>query len=86
MLKVRIHNERRGQLDLSAILDIHGLPVTLQPKGHVKDHRDCFDDVLDHPHIKTFLEAKGGPWIRVEKLAVARTPEMQEAEDARAAP
>ena len=67
--RVRITNQRPTMLDL-AIPAVDGLiSAVLHPKGHAKDNCVCYEDALDHPCIREYLNAKGGPWITVEPCA-----------------
>lgn len=71
MRKIKLQNERSGRLDLSAVHDEAGNPVVLQPKGSDGlDARVCSEDVLDHPHVQTFLN-QAPPWISYARLATA---------------
>ena len=63
---VHLVNNHHGVVDLSMISDVVGKPVVLRPKGHAGASRECFADVLEHPHVKQVLKAK---WVRVEDAA-----------------
>lgn len=60
---VQLVNARLSIVDLSMVHDILGKPVVLRPMGHDGDRRECYQDVLEHPHIKAVLKAA---WVRVE--------------------
>ena len=86
MRKVKLQNERHGQLDLSAVCDEDGKPVVLQPRGSAngRDARVCNEDALDHPHVQTFL-GQSPPWLSYTLLATAparRVPSVKEVTDA----
>lgn len=48
-------NEYPGILDLSAINDVEGKRVLLQPKGMDGSERECFAEVEEHPHVQVFV-------------------------------
>ncbi len=62
---IRLCNQHAGQLDLSSVHDTDGRAIVLQPKGLPKSTCSCYEDVLQHPHVQTFLEAK---WVTVEQI------------------
>ena len=57
-------NERPSILDLSAVMDVNGRRVVLEPRGTARARRECFADAVRHPHVKTMLDAR---WVRVER-------------------
>ncbi len=57
-------NQRASILDLSAVTDVSGRSVVLQPKGSPGARRECFADAADHPHVQTMLDVR---WVRVER-------------------
>lgn len=65
MNTIFLNNERIGIMDLSAVEDVAGLPVVLQPKGHKGSSRECLEAVLEHPNVITMLDAK---WVSVGAL------------------
>lgn len=70
-------NEYPGILDLSAINDVQGKRVVLQPKGMNGSERECFTEVEDHPHVITFKNA-GRVSIRHEGMVVEPPPAIPE--------
>jgi hypothetical protein len=68
-------NERPSILDLSAVTDVNGRRVVLEPRGSARARRECFADAVRHPHVQTMLDAR---WVRVERrqaqepIAIAR--------------
>lgn len=67
MTNINLINLRHSKVDLSSVYDADGKMIILQPKGNVGDRRECRDDILDHPHIQTALQAK---WVRYESVSL----------------
>jgi hypothetical protein len=61
-------NNRDAIVDLSMIQDTLGKPVTLRPRGHAGDCRECFDVVAQHSHVKAVVKAG---WVSLKMPAVA---------------
>jgi len=57
-------NERPSILDLSAVTDVNGRRVVLEPRGSARARRECFADAVRHPHVQTLLDAR---WVRLER-------------------
>jgi hypothetical protein len=57
-------NERPSILDLSAVTDVNGRRVVLEPRGSARARRECFADAMRHPHVQTMLDAR---WVSVER-------------------
>jgi len=57
-------NERPSILDLSAVTDVNGRRVVLEPRGSARARRECFADAVRHPHVQTLLDAR---WVRIER-------------------
>lgn len=66
-IEVLIRNERESVIELSGVTDVNGYPVSLAPKGMEHDSRRCYDSVVTHQHVQTFLD-QTPPWISVMKL------------------
>lgn len=64
---ILIRNERESVIELSGVTDVNGYPVSLEPKGMERDSRQCYDSVVTHQHVQTFLD-QTPPWISVMKL------------------
>jgi hypothetical protein len=60
-------NQRASILDLSAVTDVTGRRVVLQPAGSAGARRECFADAEGHPHVQTMLGAR---WLRLERYQV----------------
>jgi len=77
---IHLVNEYQGVLDLSAVNDVEGKRVVLQPKGHPGAERECFAEVEEHPHVITMLNAarmtirRGASMSAVEAPAPAAAP------------
>jgi type IV secretory pathway VirB10-like protein len=67
MSNINLINEKNSKLDLSAVKDANGEMVILQPKGAKGSQRECHEDVLEHPHVVSFLNAK---WLRYEEVSL----------------
>ena len=61
-------NQRASILDLSAVTDVTGRRVVLEPAGSLGARRECFAATEGHPHVQTMLGAR---WLRVERHARA---------------
>ena len=66
-IEILIRNERESVIELSGVTDVNGHPVSLAPKGMEHDSRRCYDSVVTHQHVQTFLD-QTPPWISVMKL------------------
>lgn len=90
MKTVHLVNEYPGVLDLSALNDVEGKRVVLQPKGYAGDARECYAEVEEHPHVVAMknagrLSVRGGAAPKAappapEPLAPAPEPEPVKAE------
>lgn len=67
MANINLINEKNSKLDLSSVKDAKGEMVILQPKGAKGSQRECHEDVLEHPHVVSFLNAK---WLRYEDVSL----------------
>jgi hypothetical protein len=67
MSNINLINEKNSKLDLSSVKDAKGAMVILQPKGMKGSQRECHEDVLAHPHVVSFLQAK---WLRYEEVSL----------------
>ncbi len=61
---IKLVNLRASILDLSAVTDLHGSKVVLQPKGMPGDTRECAPEVRDHHDVQLFLEHK---WVAIQE-------------------
>ena len=67
MSNIRLVNDKRSILDLSAVKDAEGKMIILQPKGTKGSSRECHEDVLDHPHVQDVIKAR---WAHSEKISL----------------
>ena len=70
MSNIRLINDKRSILDLSAVKDAEGKMIILQPKGTKGSSRECHEEVLDHPHVQDVIKAR---WAHSEKISLAVT-------------
>jgi hypothetical protein len=68
MSNIRLINDKRSILDLSAVKDAEGKMIILQPKGTKGSSRECHGDVLDHPHVQNVIKAR---WAHAEKISLS---------------
>lgn len=68
MSNIRLINDKRSILDLSAVKDAEGKMIILQPKGTKGSSRECHEEVLDHPHVQDVIKAR---WAHSEKISLA---------------
>lgn len=71
MSTVLVKNVMSSLLDMSAIKDVNGNPVTLQPKGKPGDRRECPAAVVNDEVVQRVRAMK---WIEIESTAVAPPP------------
>lgn len=74
MATVILINQTMSIMDLSALHDVKGYHVVLQPKGMKGCERECPDTVLKHPHVITFINTKPEPWLTVRHPAIDYPP------------
>lgn len=67
MSNIRLINDKRSILDLSAVKDAEGKMIILQPKGTKGSSRECHEEVLDHPHVQDVIKAR---WAHSEKISL----------------
>lgn len=67
MTNIHLINEKNSKLDLSSVKDAKGEMVILQPKGAKGSQRECREEVLEHPHVMSFIQAK---WLRYEDVSL----------------
>lgn len=65
MSNIRLVNDKRSILDLSAVKDAEGKMVILQPKDAKGSSRECTPDVAHNPHVVSVIEAR---WAHIEKI------------------
>lgn len=86
---VMLVNEKASILDLSALADVHGKKVVLQPKGRPGSSRECHVDVLENDYVKRFM-AQRPPWLSTAQPGAAvptpAPPPPSKAVETRAAP
>lgn len=67
MANIKLINEKNSKLDLSSVKDANGEMLILQPKGTKDSQRECHEEVLEHPHVVSFIQAK---WLRYEEVSL----------------
>lgn len=71
MSTVLVKNVMSSLLDMSAIKDVNGNPVTLQPKGKPGDSRECPAAIVNDEIVQRVKDMK---WIEIVSTAVAPPP------------
>lgn len=75
MSNLIIQNEMDSTLDLTAINDVDGNPVSLWPRGDKRASREITEAASRHESVQRVLDAK---WIKLIPLATAGQPPTAE--------
>jgi hypothetical protein len=64
-------NNRASIIDLSPLTDVEGKRLVFQPQQTKGSTREVFREVVEHPHVRRFLDAG---WLRRDAAAAVAAP------------